>query len=297
MFVAVYYPLSCITYGLSVSLGIFIPTLLVGAAWGRLTAMTLSVWLPHWAFIHPSKYALIGAAAHLGGTLRMTISLTVILMESTGNISFALPLLITLMSAKWMGDYFNEGIYDTQIIVSKVPMLPWVLKPVMESLSARQIMSRTAVCIRMQEKSSYIFRLLQNCTHNGFPVVDNVDENDRENGRLRGFILRSQLIVILKRSLYEEKKQFWGRNITIETFRNEYPRFTPIGNLSIGDAKHDLTVDCEMFMNPSPYKVVEKTSVPRVFRLFRALGLRHLIVVNLENRVCGIITRKDFVTG
>lgn len=42
VFVAVYYPLSCITYGLSVSMGIFIPTLLVGATWGRIISNLLS---------------------------------------------------------------------------------------------------------------------------------------------------------------------------------------------------------------------------------------------------------------
>lgn len=58
---------------------------------------------------------------------------------------------------------------------------------------------------------------------------------------------------------------------------------------------HDFTIDFNTFMNPSPYAVTEATSAPRLFRLFRALGLRHLIVVNLENRVTGIITRKDLI--
>lgn len=46
VFMLIYYPLSCFTYGLSVSIGIFIPTLLVGAAWGRLITMVFTMFNP-----------------------------------------------------------------------------------------------------------------------------------------------------------------------------------------------------------------------------------------------------------
>ena len=58
-------------------------------------------WQPHYFYflvnIYPGTYALIGAASFLGGVVRMTISLTVILIESTNEISYGLPIMLTLM--------------------------------------------------------------------------------------------------------------------------------------------------------------------------------------------------------
>jgi chloride channel 7 len=297
VFVPIYFFLSNITYGLNVSLGIFIPCLLTGAAWGRLFASFLVLAFPGIKFINPGKYALIGAAAQLGGTVRMTISLAVILIETTGNIWFALPILLTLTSAKWMGDYFNEGIYDTQIKVSKVPMLPWHCPDKYLNMKAKKIMSDSVVCVRMKESAEFIIHILRSTSFNGFPVVDEVDENNRANGRLRGFILRSQLIVILKRSFFEETKRFWESTISINAFRNEYPRYPSIAEIPICKDKtaKNYTINLEVFMNPTPYHINEFSSVPRAFQLFRALGLRHLVVVNADNQVSGIISRKDFL--
>lgn len=159
--------------------------------------------------------------------MRMIISLTAILMEATGNISFALPLIITLICAKWTGDLFNEGIYDTQIAVSQVPMLGWRVKRAYRCLKAMDIMAQPPTCIRLNEKVERIVKILRECSSNGFPVVDHIDE-DGTPGHLCGLILRSQLIVILKHRYFRELKRNWKDDISIVTFRNEYPRYPSI---------------------------------------------------------------------
>ena len=72
--------------------GLFVPCILVGAALGRVVGQTLATsWGLH---VHAGTYALIGAASMLGGVTRMTISLTIILMETTNDIQYLLPIMM-----------------------------------------------------------------------------------------------------------------------------------------------------------------------------------------------------------
>ena len=61
----------------------------------------LKMWQPNiFGFLtnlYPGTYALIGAASFLGGVVRMTISLTAILIESTNELSLGLPIMISIL--------------------------------------------------------------------------------------------------------------------------------------------------------------------------------------------------------
>jgi H+/Cl- antiporter ClcA len=79
---------------------VFLPPLLLGAVLGRLVAGGLQ-----WATdtvgwdhtFHYGAYAVIGAASMLAGVVRMTLSLTVVVIETTSNVSFGLPIMICLV--------------------------------------------------------------------------------------------------------------------------------------------------------------------------------------------------------
>nr|XP_046271424.1 H(+)/Cl(-) exchange transporter 7 isoform X3 [Scatophagus argus] len=299
LFTLTYFFLSCWTYGLAVSAGVFIPSLLIGAAWGRLCGILLasitstssvSIWAD------PGKYALIGAAAQLGGIVRMTLSLTVIMVEATGNVTYGLPIMLVLMTAKIVGDYLIEGLYDIHIKLQSVPFLHWEPPATSHWLTAREVMSSPVTCLNRIEKVGTIVDTLSNTStnHNGFPVVVQVTGSD-EPAKLCGLILRSQLIVLLKHKVFVElaRSRLTQRKLQLKDFRDAYPRFPPIQSIHVSQDERECMMDLTEFMNPTPYTVPQDTSLPRVFKLFRALGLRHLVVVDDENRVIGLVTRKD----
>ncbi|CAG0908882.1 unnamed protein product [Cyprideis torosa] len=112
-------------------------------------------------------------------------------------------------------------------------------------------------------------------------------------GVFRGLILRSQLITLLKERAFNERPEFLSHAITRDTFRADYPRYPDIRDVEFLSDELEYTMDLRPFMGPAPYTVYYCASLPRIFKLFRGLGLRHLVVINDAQEVVGIVTRKD----
>ncbi|XP_017782655.1 PREDICTED: H(+)/Cl(-) exchange transporter 7-like [Nicrophorus vespilloides] len=296
IFTLAYFFLSCITFGLSTSNGIFVPSLLTGAAWGRMISTIFIMIFPDYKNrVDTGKYALIGAAAHLGGLVRMTISLTVIIMETSDNISFSLPIIITLISAKWTGDFFNEGIYAIQIRLKKAPFLPFDPPPMTHNIYATEVMNNNVVGFRSVETVDFLYETLEKTEHNGFPVLELENpEDDLKYGKIVGLILRDQILLILKKKWFSHNMHLWAGTVTMNIFRDEYLHKYRIEDIELTfEEKAEYSVDFRPFLNHSPYTLLSTASLPKMFRLFRALGLRHLPIVNDSNEVVGMVTRKD----
>uniref|UniRef100_A0A915P1V5 Chloride channel protein n=1 Tax=Meloidogyne floridensis TaxID=298350 RepID=A0A915P1V5_9BILA len=292
-----YYILTMWTYGLSVPSGIFIPSLLTGAAWGRLFGVGVQYFFPELEAIDSGKYALAGAAAQLGGIVRMTISLTAIIVEATKDITFGLPIMLVLMIAKW-------GIYDEHIDLAEVPILGWEPPKLSRNILVKNVMRRDVIALERIESVGRIVEILRSTRHHGFPVLDRIDaaldDSKYPNyGHLLGLVLRSHLIVLLKRKHFTH--DYEGRNpvsnskpVTLSDFSEFYPRIeSRISELGLTSADERCWIDLKSFMHPSPHRVPLSASLDSIHQIFRGLGLRFLIAVDNENRLRGIITRKD----
>ena len=66
-------------------------------------------------------------------------------------------------------------------------------------------------------------------------------------------ILRSQLIVLLQNKIFNEISENWESNLSIQIFRNEYPRYPTIEQVYITEEEKMYNIDLRPFMNPSPY--------------------------------------------
>ncbi|KAI6210761.1 Chloride channel and Cystathionine beta-synthase domain containing protein [Aphelenchoides besseyi] len=304
VFAIITFVLTTWTYGLSIPGGIFIPLLLCGAAWGRLVGLGIDTLFPNMAGIDPGKYALAGASAQLGGVVRMTISLTAIMMETTKDISFVMPIMITLWAAKFVGDYFNESIYDSNIQQLEIPILGWNPPKMSRNILASDMMRKDVVALEPKERVGRLLEIIKNTKHHAYPVVDRIepgltDSQFPDYGRLQGMMLRSQIFTLLKTKHftedYEGRHPIEGaRSLNMNDFRESYPDFeVTISSLQLSVEDERFWIDLRPFFHQSPHRVPVNSSLGAIFRLFRGLGLRHIFVVNDHNRLRGVITRKD----
>eukprot|EP00750_Incisomonas_marina_P030790 INCI7655.6.p1 GENE.INCI7655.6~~INCI7655.6.p1 ORF type:complete len:530 (+),score=66.38 INCI7655.6:1-1590(+) len=290
VFMIPYIVFTCITNGLHVPGSVFIPSLLFGSALGRIAGETIHLCFPNTGHADPGTYALIGSAACLGGISRITISLAVIMIETTGDLQYGLPLVVTLIAAQWFGNVFNDGLYDIKIHLSKNSFIHEDIPRLSHILLASDVMTRRPRTLPVRCRVSEIYNLLLETEHNGFPLVS------RKDGKLKGIILRKHLCVLLHLGVFAPNKMTCHLdqpNVDYEAMEEFYPRFPAAKDLELSAEQMDCWVDLSPYLCSEPYVIQQSATLQRTFRLFRTLGLRHLCVVDDNFSVVGIITRHE----
>lgn len=123
------FALSVYAYGLSLPGGILMPSLVLGGTLGRLVgivshAIQSMVSPQHVAtctakscIVSPSSYAVVGAAAFMTGITKLTVAAVVIIFELTGALTYVVPIMVAVMTAKVFNDWLSEyNIYDAWIV-------------------------------------------------------------------------------------------------------------------------------------------------------------------------------------
>ena len=147
-------------------------------------------------------WALMGAAALLGGIQRTAISLCVIILEGTGQIRFLLPVILTVGMATFVGDMINQGVYHVMIHLKHMPCLESVCRG-HHTVKASDVMSTPVVSIQITPSVAEVTELLTSTQHHGFPVLRMGSHGQQV---FAGLVLRSQLEGLLhKEQFYEEE--------------------------------------------------------------------------------------------
>lgn len=282
LFFIPYITLASLVYGIAVPSGLFVPSLLAGAAFGRLFGHLLHK-LDHTSgtFADSGTYALMGAAAVLGGMARMTISLTVILLEATGNMQYVLPLMMTLMAARFTGNVFNEGLYDIHIHLKHIPFLEPEVPTIAErhEIVAGQVMSTEVKCLRPVERVGIVYDLLKSVGHGNFPIVDTAS-----SGTLYGTASRAMLCTLLQRRAFGQPHDVNNGHyhsnsdgsvdyaellgpkrlsplVQWDTIERVYPRYPTIDDVQLRPGDRNCWLDLRPYANTAPYTINETASI------------------------------------
>uniref|UniRef100_A0A1B6C687 Chloride channel protein n=1 Tax=Clastoptera arizonana TaxID=38151 RepID=A0A1B6C687_9HEMI len=284
------------TFGMKVPCGLFIPSLCLGGIVGRIVGIgmqQLAYNYPHlWIFsgecavgdecITPGLYAMVGAAAVLGGVTRMTVSLVVIMFELTGGVRYIVPLMAAAMASKWVGDALGrQGVYDAHINLNGYPFLDSKEEFAHTALAADVMQPKRNEPLSVLTQDSMtvdeVESLLKDTEHNGFPVVVS-----RESQYLVGFVLRRDLNLAIINARHTVEGLL-GNSLVL--FVSTSPAI---------NANSPTPLYLMKILDMAPITITDQTPMETVVDMFRKLGLRQTLVTH-NGRLLGVITKKDIL--
>mmetsp|Transcript_33733 Transcript_33733/g.86204 ORF Transcript_33733/g.86204 Transcript_33733/m.86204 type:complete len:833 (-) Transcript_33733:225-2723(-) len=294
IFFLFFYALSILTYGVAVPSGLFVPCILCGASYGRLVGMFMTE-MSGGQDIDEGTYALLGAASFLGGSMRMTVSLCVILLELTNNLNLLPLIMLVLLVSKAVGDCTGiHPVYDIHIDLKRLPFLGAKAPHFMRHLKAAEAATPNPVSLPRIVRVDSILQTLMMTDVNGFPVFDQTKGDE-----FKGIILRSQLVALLHNPrcfLKSPEPALPEISLYMST------DLVNDSSESVSDLQHTEEqllsyLDLGPVCNPSTYVIQEGASLSKVYAQFRQLELRHMVVIPKVSAISGILTRKDLLPG
>lgn len=290
--------LTILTFGARVPAGLFVPSMAIGACVGRVIGESMRLIVlknSHWFIfaecgsssvcVRPSIYAIVGAAATLGGVTQVSVSLVVIMFELTGGLSHLLPTMVGVLAAKLVCSLNHEdGIYDQHINLRRYPFLD-TKHHVSHRAAARDIM-RTSVKVipELGATVGFLRRLLHDHKYYGFPIV-------RKNSDmvLTGNIVRKELLLAIQRAMQNPDVG----DDTLVSFKGEFDEGDSplLRQIAPGEG---YMLNFAGFRDRYLSQVRPDTPISDVYDCFSALGVR-MSFVTKNGELLGIISKKDLI--
>lgn len=293
-----------ISYGCKVPAGIFVPSMAIGACFGRtvgILVQTLYEAYPESVFfatcqpdipcITPGTYAFLGAAAALSGIMHITVSVVVIMFELTGALTYILPTMIVVGVTKAVSGILGKGgIADRMIWFNGFPFLDNKEDHIF-GVPVSQVMASNVMAFPSSGLSlKSIEKLLHKTQYKGFPIVQ-----DEVSKILIGYIGRIELQYAVNRVKKEPNIspdaicQFTPLNLNRDSIA--MIRTTSPTSQSVND-QQTYIIDMSHYTDSTLVRVHPRLPLETVMELFRKIGPR-IILIEYHGKLAGLVTVKD----
>ncbi|KAI0267130.1 chloride channel [Gloeopeniophorella convolvens] len=302
--------LTIVTFGIKLPAGIFIPTLGVGACAGRIVGLAVQYAQWRWprssmfascrgdlSCVIPGLYAMVGAAATLSGVTRGTISLAVIMFELTDTLTYAVPVMLSVLVAKTVADALEpKGIYELVIDLAQLPYLNAKHQHIWAGHFISGAMDRDVATIHVERGNTVrtlrdqLARLVASgYADTGFPIL----RGDEDGGsRMVGFIganeLEHALSIVAEEAdhpiLFQPRRQHYG---TISS--------PSISSLWDGQEQSADPFDFSVYMDKAPLTVNINSPLELVQQFFVKLGARYVVVTDADGYYEGMIDKNGWL--
>ncbi|XP_069993072.1 chloride channel protein 2 isoform X5 [Penaeus vannamei] len=209
---------------LPVPSGMLIPLFKVGAAFGRQIGEVMASLYPlgiaPGSPIVPGAYAMVGAASFCAA-ITHTISISVIVFELTGQITYVIPIMIGVLISNCISSLLQPSIYDSMIRIKKLPYLPDIIATGtadVYNIYVEDIMVRDVKYIWYGITYVELKRVLkENRKLKYLPLVDKP-----ESMILLGSIQRIELVRLLVEQISSEKRRKEATRRHLEALRQKW---------------------------------------------------------------------------
>ncbi|KAJ6263802.1 hypothetical protein Dda_2374 [Drechslerella dactyloides] len=290
-----------ISYGCKVPAGIFVPSMAIGASFGRTLGIVVQALFeanpkssffascaPDVPCITPGTYAFLGAAAALSGIMHLTVSVVVIMFELTGALTYILPTMIVVGVTKIVSNSFGKGgIADRMIWFNGFPFLDNKEEHSF-GIPVSQVMSEHASVIPANGMNlNELEHLLKDHDYRGFPIVQ-----DRSTNLLIGYISHTELRYAIDRARKERALSQNTRCFFSIATNPSGPSISPVAETPLASSSSSNSLDFSRFVDGTPITVHPRMALETVMQIFKKLGPR-VILVEQRGRLNGLVTVKD----